>query len=60
LKTLYDPETAALYLRFTDTPIAESEEVAQGVVLDFDDAHRIVAIEILEASKRLSASAELR
>jgi uncharacterized protein YuzE len=60
LKTLYDPEADALYLRFLDKPVAESEEVADGVVLDFDDTHRIVGIEVLEASKRLSTSIPLK
>jgi uncharacterized protein YuzE len=47
MKTLYDAEADALYLRFADAQIVESEEVADGVVLDFDADGRIVAIEML-------------
>lgn len=55
MKTIYDAEADALYVRFTDTPICESEEVAEGVVLDFDRQGKIVAIEVLDASKNLSS-----
>jgi uncharacterized protein YuzE len=59
MKTLYDPEADALYVRFSDAHIVESEEVSDGVVLDFDGEGRIVAIEVLEARKHLAAGADL-
>ena len=59
MKTTYDSSSDALYVRFADTAIVESEEVADGVVLDFDADGRIVAIEVLEAKKHLSANAHL-
>jgi uncharacterized protein YuzE len=43
------PSLCPLYVRFAETPIVESEEVSDGVVLDFDAEGRIVAIEVLEA-----------
>lgn len=51
MKSRYDAETDALYLRFTETAIIESEEVRPGIVLDFDAEGRIVALEILDASE---------
>ena len=42
----------AIYLNLTDRPIKDSEEVADGIVVDYDDEGRIVGIEILDASKR--------
>ena len=36
MKTIYDAEADALYVRFVDATIAKSEEVSEGVVLDFD------------------------
>lgn len=57
MKTLYDPKSDALYVRFSDASIAESEEVADGVILDFDDKGKLVAIEVLEASKHVAAGA---
>jgi uncharacterized protein YuzE len=59
MKTTYDAETDALYVRFADSPVAESEEVADGVVLDFDIAGKIVGFEFLEARKHLTAGAKL-
>jgi uncharacterized protein YuzE len=58
-RTSFDPEADALYVRFAEASIVESEEVAGGVVLDFDAEGRIVAIELLEASKHVAAGAEL-
>jgi uncharacterized protein YuzE len=57
MKTLYDPKADALYVRFADASIADSEEVADGVILDFDDKGKLVAIEVLEASKHVAAGA---
>ncbi len=59
MKTLYDRDADALYVRFGETSVVESEEVAAGVVLDFDADGRIVAIELLDASKHLTAGAQL-
>jgi uncharacterized protein YuzE len=42
----------AVYLNLTDRPIEESEEVADGIVVDYDADGHIVGIEILDASKR--------
>ncbi len=57
MKTLYDPEVDALYMRFSDADVAESEEVSDGVVLDFDGEGRIVAIEVLNSA--LKSQSEL-
>ena len=59
MKSRYDAETDALYVRFADTPIVESEEVRPGLVLDFDADGRIVAVEILDASEHLATGADL-
>jgi uncharacterized protein YuzE len=47
-----DHRSDALYLNLTDRPIQDSEEVADGIIVDYDAAGHIVGIEILEASKR--------
>ena len=58
MKTIYDSNADALYVRFADASVVESEEVAAGVVLDFDAEGRIVAIELLDASKHVTAGAK--
>jgi uncharacterized protein YuzE len=57
MKTIYDPASDALYVRFAEAAVVESEEVSDGVVLDFDSEGRIVAIELLDASKHVTAGA---
>lgn len=52
----YFPETDMLYIRLTDTPDAESEEIAPGVVLDFDENNQVVGVEIEDAGKRIDLS----
>jgi uncharacterized protein YuzE len=42
-----------LYIRLDETPVSESQEVAPGLVLDFDANDRVVGIEVLDVRKRL-------
>ena len=57
MKTHYDRDADALYVRFAEGRIVESEEVAPGVVLDFDADGKILALEVLSASRHLAAGA---
>ncbi|MFP4260945.1 MAG: DUF2283 domain-containing protein [Opitutales bacterium] len=52
MKLHIDKEADALYLRLDDSDIIESEEVAPGVVLDYNRADQVVGIEMLNLSKR--------
>ena len=56
MNTRYDAD--ALYVRFAETPVAETEDVRPGIMLDFDASGRIVAIEVLDASVHLASDAE--
>lgn len=49
-----DKENDALYFRLDESTIIESEEVEPGVVLDFNAAGKVVGIEILNLSARMS------
>lgn len=57
MKTSYDPQTDALYVRLAEAPVDGSEEVAPGIVLDFDAEHRLVGIEVLNASTKAARGA---
>jgi uncharacterized protein YuzE len=50
-----DRENDALYFRLDESSIVESEEVQPGVVLDFNAAGKVVGIEILNLSIRMTA-----
>jgi uncharacterized protein YuzE len=52
MRVRVDHAADAVYLNLTDRPIKDSAEVADGIVVDYDDAGRIVGIEILDATKR--------
>ena len=52
MKLTIDPEADALYLRLNDAEIVDSEQVASGVVLDYDAKDNIVGVEMLHLSRR--------
>lgn len=53
----YDAKFNAAYLRFSGEAVVESEEVASGIVLDYDAEGRMVGMEVLSARERLPADA---
>ncbi len=55
MKIEYSKEADALYVYFREVNVAKSKEVEEGVVIDLDEKGHIVGIEILDASKRLTA-----
>ncbi len=52
----YYPDTDMLYIKLVDGISTESEEIASGIVLDFDEHHRVIGIEIEDASKFIDLS----
>jgi uncharacterized protein YuzE len=53
MKLEYDPEVDAAYITLVDAPVADSEEVKAGIVLDYDANQRVVGIEILNVRRHL-------
>ncbi len=56
MRTSYDPEADAMFVWFAPEGVksAETEEVAPGVMLDFDDEGEVIGVEILYVSKRMA------
>jgi uncharacterized protein YuzE len=54
-KVTYDAEANAAYIRLSPADIEDSEEVSDGIVLDYDAEGRIVGMEVLDARAHLSA-----
>ena len=53
MKLNYYPETDSLYIDLSMGKSAESREISEGVVLDYDNKGKLVGIDIDNASKKL-------
>ena len=56
MKPDYYPETDSLYIDLSSRPSVESQEVSEGVILDYDADGNIVGIDIDHASRKLDLS----
>ena len=52
----YYPDTDMLYIKLATGVSTESEEVAPGIVLDFDERSQVIGIEIEDASTFIDLS----
>lgn len=52
MKLTVHKDDDVLYLRLDDTPIIESEEVSDGIILDYNADGKVVGIEVLYISQR--------
>lgn len=53
MKLNYYSDTDSLYIELNPNPSADSREVADGLVVDFDKTGNVVGIDIDHASKKL-------
>jgi uncharacterized protein YuzE len=53
MKLHYYPETDSLYIDLNSRPSADSREIADGLVADFDAEGNVVGIDIDHASQKL-------
>ncbi|MEX0803854.1 MAG: DUF2283 domain-containing protein [Candidatus Binatia bacterium] len=56
MKIEYDKTVDALYIRLQEKEVARTQEVSDGVNLDFDTEGRLIGLEVLSASKRYASS----
>ena len=56
MKIEYDPEADALYIQVREADVGDNIDIEDGVSVDVDADRHIVGLEILDASKRLTAS----
>lgn len=53
MKLNYYPDTDSLYIDLSERPSAESREISEGVVLDYDAEGNLVGIDIDNASSKV-------
>jgi uncharacterized protein YuzE len=53
MKLNYHPDTDSLYIDLSEQPSAESREISEGVVLDYDASGLLVGIDIDNASRKV-------
>ncbi|MCY4402487.1 MAG: DUF2283 domain-containing protein [Candidatus Poribacteria bacterium] len=49
----YYPDTDSLYINLSEQPSVESQEISEGVLLDYDADGRLVGIDIDNASHKV-------
>jgi uncharacterized protein YuzE len=54
MKVIYDRETDTLSLILAEGPVSESDELREGVIIDYGATGRIVSVELLDASERVA------
>jgi uncharacterized protein YuzE len=55
MKIEYDAEVDIMYIELRDADIEESDEVSEGVIVDYDKDGHPVGIEILDAAALLGS-----
>ena len=60
MKMSYDPKADALYIRLRKAKIDESDEISDGIVVDYDMAGKPVGIEFLHAARLFGGKKEFQ
>ena len=53
MKVIYDPETNTLSLILREEKVKESDEIREGVIIDYGASGKVVSIEMLDASENI-------
>ena len=53
MKVIYDKETDTLSIILRKGKVAESDEIREGFILDYDRVGRLSSIELLDASEQV-------
>ena len=54
MKVIYDRETDTLSIILRAGKVAESDEVREGLILDYDKVGSLLSIELLDASEQVN------
>ena len=56
MKFEYSKDEDALYIYFKEVEVSRSEDVDEGIIIDYDALDDVVGIEVLDASSRIDVS----
>ena len=59
MKVQYDPLADAMYIHLAEGTVVDSDEVRDGVVLDYDATGKVLGIEVLNLSLRADKPNEM-
>ena len=54
MKVIYDKETDTLTIVLHTGKVADSDELRDGLIVDYDKSGRVVSLELLDASEQIS------
>jgi uncharacterized protein YuzE len=55
MRIRYDEQSDTLYIRLREEEYYESDEIQEGLILDYDQKGKLIGVEILEASNYLKS-----
>ena len=56
MKLHYYPDTDSLYIELKSSPGADSREIVEGLIVDFDSEGDVIGLDIDHASRKLDLS----
>jgi uncharacterized protein YuzE len=54
MKVIFDPQTDSMSIIFRKDEIVDSDEVREGIIIDYNKDGKIVSMEILDASEQIT------
>ena len=54
MRVIYDPETDTVSIVFREAPVKESDELREGLIVDYGEDGRAVSIELLDAAESIA------
>ena len=60
MKMNYDPKADALYIKLREGKIEESDEISEGIIVDYDEKNKPLGIEFLDAAVLFGGRHEMR
>ncbi len=54
MKVIYDPENDIIDVILSQEEVVESDEIREGVIVDYGKDGKIISIEILDASQKVA------